>query len=442
MSRGKYAEAVRQKAIHKKSIITLLMVCFVSSLEAAVESYYRFVIVTSSFNNIKKYHDNIDSILGQHYPPWAFRLIYIDDASSDKTGVNVEHYLKQWPDRNVTLIKNKTRRGQLANIYDAIHQCTDDEIVVIVDGDDKLIGPHVLSYLNKTYHYNDTWMTYGQFLYAYDNPPPGRKRTLGTAAPILPHIISKKLYRSKVRCGVLTHLRTYYAWLFKQIKLKDLLDGTYFYAAATDAAVMYPLVEMAALRCTFIKQPLYVYTFHGIRNQLQHDLDQKIRKRKAYQTLQNPRHLTPAPTTYSRIQRGSNMSLEVLDDYVVMQFGKKYEKAIELCIKYMNCSGAEIAFFGDGSDLPAHKREVFPSIYVLDNATAVAVLYSTMVMVKKEFLIKNPCFLKLGQYQRFEEILHIPQASPLCLYVEVKPKVVLANRRKALAVRKQIKQAR
>ena len=63
----------------------------------------------------------------------------------------------------LTLIHNNIRCGGLANWYKAIHSCSDDEIIVQLDGDDWLAHENVLSYLNSIYSTQDVWITFGQF---------------------------------------------------------------------------------------------------------------------------------------------------------------------------------------------------------------------------------------------------------------------------------------
>ena len=45
-----------------------------------------------------------------------------------------------------------------------------------------------------------------------------------------------------------THLRTFYAWLFKKINLEDLLLDGEFFKMTGDQAILYPMIEMAGER--------------------------------------------------------------------------------------------------------------------------------------------------------------------------------------------------
>ena len=140
-----------------------LFLCTGFSLQCdEVKQENPFVIVTASYNNKDWYKKNLDSVFAQNYT--NYRVIYVNDCSPDGTGDLVEQYIKEkgMEDR-VTLIKNTERCGALANQYKAIHSCKDEEIIVILDGDDWFPNGNVLSYLNKVYADGTIWLTYGQF---------------------------------------------------------------------------------------------------------------------------------------------------------------------------------------------------------------------------------------------------------------------------------------
>ena len=68
-----------------------------------------------------KYFFNIYSILQQNYSD--FRVIVIDDASSDHTADNIEVELDKIDHKKrVKLIRNKKRIGHMVNIYLSVHQ--------------------------------------------------------------------------------------------------------------------------------------------------------------------------------------------------------------------------------------------------------------------------------------------------------------------------------
>lgn len=55
--------------------------------------------------------------------------------------------------------------GALANVYFWMRKyCNEDDIVVNIDGDDRLIGSQVLQILNSVYKNSNYWYVYSKFL--------------------------------------------------------------------------------------------------------------------------------------------------------------------------------------------------------------------------------------------------------------------------------------
>jgi hypothetical protein len=94
------------------------------------------------------------------------------------------------------------------------------------------------------------WITYGQ----YQAYPDGK---MGECKPIPRAIMAGNYYREYEWCT--SHLRTFYAGLFKHIKLQDLLYKGNFFDVTWDKAILFPMLEMAAGRCACIKDVLYIY---------------------------------------------------------------------------------------------------------------------------------------------------------------------------------------
>lgn len=218
---------------------------------ATVVAEKPITIVIPSYNNSAYCKKNLDSVLSQHYH--NFRVIYIDDCSNDDTFTKVQSIIEGSPLKNrCTLIRNEHNKGALANIYDAVQSCPDEEIVVTVDGDDFLAHEGVLDRLNQIYSGKDVWMTYGSFL---DYPSYSQYPVKCEAIP--QNLITKNKIRKHP--WVSSHLRTFYAGLFKKIQLHDLLHQGKFYPMGWDLAMMLPMLEMAGDRAEFVEDILYLY---------------------------------------------------------------------------------------------------------------------------------------------------------------------------------------
>jgi len=273
-------------------LIKLLLLGLLSSCQHKAHTHKRlhpvkeqkpFVIIIPSYNNSAYCEKNLRSVFSQKYE--NYRVIYIDDASTDDTFSKVTAIVSSLNQENrCTLIKNPTNKGALENLYQAIHSCLDHEIIVTVDGDDFLAHEEVLSTLNAAYANPDVWMTYGNYL---DYPTFKQKP-----------LICKKIARSVVKQNsyrkhpwVSSHLRTFYASLFKKIEKEDLLLEGKFLPMAWDLAFMFPLLEMSGEHALFIKSTLYLYNRtnplndHKVNFELQTKCAHHVRNKTPYSRL-------------------------------------------------------------------------------------------------------------------------------------------------------------
>ena len=242
----------------------------------------KIVVIIPSYNNRQWYERNLSSVITQDYQ--NFRITYIDDCSSDGTGELVQQFVASHHAANIThLIRNPVRLGALQNLYNTINGCDDDEIVILLDGDDWLAHRGVLAKINKVYGDSDCWMTYGQYRSWPDN-------IIGISRQIAPDVIDTNTFRDSEWCA--SHLRSFYAWLFKLIRREDLISSSgAFYRMAWDQALMFPMLEMSGHRAKFIDEVLYIYNGanpindHKVDRQAQRNLESAIRSQKRYVLL-------------------------------------------------------------------------------------------------------------------------------------------------------------
>lgn len=243
-----------------------------------------FVIIIPSYNNEQWCQKNLLSALEQDYD--NFYIIYINDCSTDQTGILVadiahNHVRKE----KLTVYNNTTRHGALTNLYDEIHSCPDGVIIATLDGDDWFANNQVLNRLNQEYINHDVWMTYGSYV---SWPQNTRDSWIH---PLPASVIANHSYRSYQ--WVTTHLRTFYARLFKLVKKEDLLYQGEFFQMTWDMAFMFPMLEMAKDHAHYIDDMLYVYNRSnpiGDRTSnraLQEMLEQIIRTKAPYNPIKN-----------------------------------------------------------------------------------------------------------------------------------------------------------
>ncbi len=243
----------------------------------------KFVVLIPSYNNEQFYKANLDSIVFQNYP--EYRIIYCNDYSTDQTAQLVKKYITDNKlESKITYRENDTRLFALLNIYTAIYTCADDEIIVLIDGDDTLDNSKVLSYLNKLYSENDILMTYGNFRYSSTG------KTASWAKAYDSRTIEKNAFREDTKTGI-AHLRTFYAGLFKKIKEEDLKFNSEFLKSASDVAILYPMIEMAGKRHKCIDKVLYCYNDlnpindHKVNHALQRKMSAYIMSKPKYKPL-------------------------------------------------------------------------------------------------------------------------------------------------------------
>ncbi len=245
-------------------VIVLVFFCSLSSLFAEnknrlniatksdkVDVFRKFVVFIPSFNNETYCKDNLNSVFEQTYE--NYRVVYFDDKSTDSTYERVlKIVMESGKSDKVIIVHNQFNQKNIKNLYDCVHQyCSDDEIVVNLDGDDFFAHPDVLKNLNAYYQSDDVWMTWGSYKVLSTNE-------LGEhAAPISKKELKYGDIRSLPYCY--SHLKTFYAGLFKKVKKEDLLFRGEFIKLVVDLPTMFPLVEMARSHAYYIPEILYIY---------------------------------------------------------------------------------------------------------------------------------------------------------------------------------------
>jgi len=218
----------------------------------------KFCVIMPTYNAEQYVEEALESLIAQTYTNWE--AIVINDCSTDHTLALVQGVAKKEP--RIHIHTPNEKKCALENTVIGIKMLCkgEEDIVVILDGDDKLKGPDVLDYLNKEYQKN-IWTTWGNFELLSDGQPctyqdPKTKKIVPWADKL-----DKPFNRREMGRFLFSHLRTYKYWLFKQIHEADFLDaqGNY-YTTAGDVIVSLPLIEMAGLKHSEnISKVMYTY---------------------------------------------------------------------------------------------------------------------------------------------------------------------------------------
>ena len=242
----------------------------------------KFFIVIPSYNNSKWCEKNLESVFFQTYQNWT--VYYVNDCSQDATGFLVEQYVDKRGMRNKChIVHNSTRVGAMENLYRSIHKADLRNVVVTLDGDDRLANNLVLEELARVYADPEVWLTYGSYQYE-----PGGWR--GVCAPLPEDVLANASFRSYAP-WITSQLRSFYARLFYLIKKEDLMEDGKFFEISSDVAMFYPMLEMASPNhIRYIDSINYLYNYTNPisdtnRRELQLATDQYIRSLPRYRGL-------------------------------------------------------------------------------------------------------------------------------------------------------------
>lgn len=264
------------------------------------------VVIVPSYNNETYCEKNIRSILEQNYT--NYRVVYVDDCSNDSTMSRVLDCVRQMDQTGrFTYVRNTENVRALKNVYDIVHTCPDDAIIVLVDGDDFLSHPDVLKRINQAYCDEEVWMTYGQYV-TY----PGYK--IDVEEGYIPQHIKKGRLRGSRR--YYGHLKTFYAGLFKKIHLCDLLYEGSFFPTSYDMAIMLPMLEMSRSHAKMMKEVLYLFNTETPLS------DYKIHPTERIQTEKYIASLTPYKALNCPPHVSNDMNFQTKTDILVFSFDR------------------------------------------------------------------------------------------------------------------------
>lgn len=220
-----------------------------------------FKLIITTYNpGIEFLKKCLKSILIQTYK--NYKVIIVDDAST-KESKEIKNLLKYYKLKyNFEYIQTKENKGPCYSRDLAIHSSNldDEDILVLIDGDDELYDKYVLEKLNNYYSNEDILITFGNYVRKLKNGIIEKRTRLNKRKINLKRLIKKKAFRKSP--FFFSHLKTCKYKLYKKINKEDLKDEKgNFIRSATDIAIMYPMLEMAGDKIKFIEDKMYKYTY-------------------------------------------------------------------------------------------------------------------------------------------------------------------------------------
>ncbi len=243
-----------------------------------------FNIIIPLYNVEKWISRCLKTVKAQDYK--NYRVAIVNDCSTDDSAATIEKEIEG--DDRFSLITTEKNGGALNSTFAGIEhlQPNDEDVVLVLDGDDWFARKDVLTILDNTYSNNDCLMTYGSYIEFPSN-------VRGKFSRQLPeNVVKKKLFRSTP--WMTSHIRTFKYKLWKSVRREDVLgsDGE-IYRMAGDLPVMFPMLEMAEERSLYIKDILYVYNRTNplnedkVNHNLQLSIEDEVRRKMVYPRLED-----------------------------------------------------------------------------------------------------------------------------------------------------------
>lgn len=207
-------------------------------------------IVVPSYNCEDWIHRCMESIKIQSYE--EYDVVVIDDGSTDNSANYIEEFCSSvgWRYR-----LNPQNMGAGYNIYHGIHdylECSFDDPILIVDGDDFLPRDGVLKRIADIYKDPNVWISWAN----YEPHPHNTGQTQSTAYP--PDVIENRSYRQTGNYA--NHPLTFRYFLFdRSLDPIDLMVKGKWAKAGYDRMIMVPMLERAGNHQLYVPETLYAY---------------------------------------------------------------------------------------------------------------------------------------------------------------------------------------
>jgi hypothetical protein len=218
--------------------------------------------------------DCLASIQSQSVEEWM-ALVTIDPVG-DSTLERAWHARRG--DSRIHIQGNARWQGPMVNTIQAmsLDRARAEDVIVVLDGDDKFATPHALRIIDNTYRDFDCWLTYGSWL---SDLPDGQGMW-----PAYPEGLQD--LRSYRWLG--TAVRTWKRWLWDLIDDSDFRDASGKYlAVGEDQAILLPMLEMSGARARHIPEALMIYT-RSSPHRVCYTRDDESRRNSAYLTSLPP----------------------------------------------------------------------------------------------------------------------------------------------------------
>lgn len=246
-------------------LFLLLLITVTVSIycKRTVPTTTRFKVVVTTYNaGSDKITSCLNSIDKQSYPKHLVDVYIVDDASTKNTQNN-QKIIKDFCHNNKwgCMFKQKNG-GPMESRIQAIERlgCKDEDVIVLIDGDDRLYNNKVFSILNRSYQ-DETLATCGNFIDEVGGKiTPSSKSRSSNYCPAQHTALQLKGGDYRKTGWLYSHLKTFKYKVYKHIDHNDLKRNGRYIQSATDLALFYPILEMSGGKYKCISDILYIYT--------------------------------------------------------------------------------------------------------------------------------------------------------------------------------------
>lgn len=210
---------------------------------------FKFFILIPIFNFGNFLEECFESVLKQSYDNWC--IIAFDDGSTDNSPHICKRYVENYPDyfKYYRVVENQGPASTKYHGMQIIKQISDkNDIMLILDGDDYLIGNDVLSEINLEYNKYKPWITYGSFEGKWSEQ----------TKPIPNTVMNFRHYD-----WIYGHPRTLKCFLLHYFEETDFKFNNRWLTKCTDRPLVFNALEWSGKeRVKYIDKKLYYYREH------------------------------------------------------------------------------------------------------------------------------------------------------------------------------------
>lgn len=203
-------------------------------------------VILPMYNVEKWIATTYESLRSQSFTEYT--AYFLDDCSSDRTVEKLRDLSSE--DNRVQIISNLERRYSMGNLWINLDGIVEDEdLVVIIDGDDWFFDENVLSKIVNKFQEGYEFI-HGQFL---EYP----KMVIVDERGYSDEVIRNNSFRTdRWRCS---GIRAFKGALWRKIDKNQVMDGDSFYEFTADQAYTYPLLENSKGKIYRFEEPIHVY---------------------------------------------------------------------------------------------------------------------------------------------------------------------------------------